>query len=81
MWSIIDKERYYGVELNVGKGVNSNDGAKQAVLSLDLLQFNLTLLCTASFAAKSRTSFGALQPKQDVLKYLEKDSMARGRLK
>jgi len=58
-----------------------NDGAKQAVLSLDLFKFSLMLLCTASFAAKSRASFGTLQPKQDVLKYLEKDLMARGRLK
>ena len=41
LWSNIDNARYYGVELQTGKGANLNADAKQAVLSLDLSQFNV----------------------------------------
>lgn len=41
LWQSIDTARYYGVELEVGKGKNLNADAKQAVLSLDLSQFNV----------------------------------------
>jgi hypothetical protein len=40
-WRNIDKERYYGVELEEGKGINLNADAKQVIESLDLADFNV----------------------------------------
>jgi len=41
LWNNIETERYYGVELMPGKGVNLNADAKTAIISLDLSDFNV----------------------------------------
>jgi len=41
LWRNIDKDRYYGVELEPNKGKNLTADAKQAVDSLDLSKFNV----------------------------------------
>jgi len=41
LWRCIETERYYGVELTPEKGRNLNADAKQALISLDLSQFNV----------------------------------------
>ena len=40
-WRSIDKERYYGVELIEGKGVNLNADAKRVIESVNLSDFNV----------------------------------------
>ena len=40
-WRNIDKDRYYGVELQEGKGKNLCANAKQIIESLDLSDFNV----------------------------------------
>lgn len=41
LWSYFDKERYFGVDIEKGKGKNLTADAKKAVRSLDLSQFNV----------------------------------------
>lgn len=41
LWSFFDKEKYYGVEIQKGKGKNITADCKKFIESLDLSVFNV----------------------------------------